>query len=248
MNEPDINTEKQSREIKLNPETVSEIYNIVKAAAAITVKSDNVKAMANKTCVIKLNDIATKDGNKIYYLRDANRITTKCSDSSIYKIQYDPNDLTIVGGSSIILYDNKISKLVERKQREEVLTVQKLYKYTSKKAADIDIIWWPHIILKDILITSSSPAIIELVNEFTKQLKYKFKENKNKLNDVLKKSNDKDINLIDINVLYNPYGYMHSHFKIGGSHNIGIEFNIDGMLVKVVDIIIHDSGASQEYD
>lgn len=104
------------------------------------------------------------------------RKTPYCIEKSKAFITYNPDDLTIVGGSALNLYDFKLESYKKKKEFE------KLVYYTTKATSDIDIVWWPRVSIPadfkeelkgssfpdatDIAIVSSSPAIIVFVKMF----------------------------------------------------------------------------------
>jgi hypothetical protein len=236
-----ITDETLSSEILSDINLIAYIYKIIKTAASYAVNSESVKKLSNKTCIIKLTESINTKGHKIYIGKNSTRTSNRCIDSESYKVEYNPDDIAIVGGSAITLYDNKISRLRERKE------LKKLQEYIIKKTSDIDIVWWPRIENQEVIITSSSSGIKELVNKFRDELQKEFDKNKEGIFEKIKSINGfNNATSLEIYVLYDEYDrYPYVHYPKGGNHNLSIQFNILNQSLKICDIIIHDSGASQ---
>lgn len=209
---------------------IAHIYTIIKNAGINTISKKSIKDNQDDVCISKVND------------EGSNRFTCKASNN--YSILYDANDIMIVGGAALNIYDYLLSDLKMRKEFGE------LEKYIKKKTSDIDIVWWPrsvhdkkgNFIDKDIVVSKSN-AIVELANQLKNELDIMFNQNRELLSSKIKKyiTNAKVTDIL--------------HFSIGlnqvipaGVWNITISFKIKEQEYKLCDIIIHDSGSSQQYD
>ena len=214
-----------SSRILSDVEIIADIYNIVKTAGLNATKKESVINSQNDTCVILANQLGV------------NRLSTECYRSGTYPVKYDSNDITIVGGAALNIYDYKLKDFKERRG------VTALEDYIKKKTSDIDIVWWPRPSTNQVIITSKSEAIIQLVEAFKIELLTDFDENKKSLEAKIKPYipgvSDSDILTILVNA---------SHVRPAGVFNINISFHIKNTILKICDIIVHDSGASQRYD
>jgi hypothetical protein len=113
-----------------------------------------------------------------------------------------------------------------------------LESFVKKMTSDIDIVWWPRSILgKNVsnnIITSQSPAIQTLASVFADILQQKFNEN---LSELTKFISDLKSILVE-----------KFETKPAGVININISFEVNNIWIKMCDILVHDSGASQRYD
>jgi hypothetical protein len=204
---------------------IAYIYDIIKKAGIRTTQNARVKEEYNNVCIIRP------------YQSGKNRVTTRCIESREYSVIYDPNDIIIVGGSALNLYDYKLTELKERR------ALSPLEEYIKKKTSDIDIVWWPRPSTDKEIIVSQSEAIVSLVEVFVMELTTEFEKNRlsilNMIKQYIPQINNSDI--LNITVTY-------KHIRPAGVYNINIIFQIKTKLLKICDIIIHDSGSSQRYD
>jgi hypothetical protein len=195
-----------------NTAIIAETYNIIRNVASETVLLEAVKSAANKTEIIELNK-----------KKKTCRLIEKTQSCNEYKLEYRPEDLTIFGGSAFALYYEKLGYNIQR------------------APSDIDIVWWPRFNNKNVIASSSSPAILELVKHFVDRLQVGF-QNAEKLHKLISPYVQPDTAKIE--VVYTK----EMHFKICGTHNIEIYIVVNDIHYKLVDIIIHDTGCSQKYD
>lgn len=213
-----------SSKILSDVEIIADIYKIVKAAGLAATNNDTVKKIHNNLCVIKP------------YQPGKTR-SAKCVLTKDYSIEYDANDITIVGGSVLNIYDYKLRALKERRG------LGVLEDYIKKKLSDIDIVWWPRPSSDKEIIISTSNAIIELVRVFQLELQKRFndaaKDLEAKIKPYITNASKADELKIDVSSF---------ETRLAGVFNINITFQIKGKTLKICDISVHDSGASQKLD
>jgi hypothetical protein len=204
------------------------IYNIIKYCGYNATQDATVLAKQNDVCLIESNipEISR-------YAECMNIIDT----TNQYTITYDANDITIIGGAALNLYDHALGGLKARRE------LKALDDYIKKKTSDIDIVWWPRPSVTNPIITSRSNAIIQLSEKFKALLKSEFDKNIDYFEKIIKKYVPDDIKseklIIDVQSFPTP---------IAGVININIVFYLNKLIFKLCDIIIHDSGLSQKYD
>ncbi len=207
-----------------NVDIIGAIYSIIKSAALEATNNDQVKREKNNVCVIKP------------YQPGITR-TAGCKDTREYSIEYNANDLMIVGGAALNIYDYALKGL---KERREIGTLEA---YLKKMTSDIDIVWWPRPSTDTEIITLKSEAIVIVLSTFTNILRNKLNEQTLKL---LKTIREKITGFMNIPMLRIDVSAFQT-FK-AGVYNINITFIIGTKILKICDIIIHDSGASQRFD
>jgi hypothetical protein len=214
-----MSTNEVSSKILSNTSIISSIYAIIKEAGLEATNDRGVRSERSNVCVIKANQPGTTR-------------MSGCTPSNNYSIEYDSNDLTIVGGAALNLYDSKLNEFKERHR------IGALEGFIKKMTSDIDIVWWPRSIsgkdVSNIIITSQSVAIQILAAIFVEILNRKFYENLPRLSEIIKGLTDFEI-----------YSF---ETRPAGVININVNFIINGTQIKMCDIIVHDSGASQRYD
>lgn len=153
-----------SRFVK-NPFNILLIYQFIKNAVIETNLDNRVIHTKNYITV------ATKHSKP-------NRSESQELRNSNYLIEYNPNDITIVGGSALNLYDILLKKIKERKEMKQ------LKSYINRETTDIDIVLWPRIStiqpfvditdMEDYIITSKSLAIKSFISVLIEKLNKEF--------------------------------------------------------------------------
>lgn len=219
--------ERLASEILSDATFIANIYTIIKDAGIIAAYQLENTPQRNKSCVLMPNEPGV------------NR-STPCANTTKFSIQYDANSLTIVGGAALNLYDYKLKDLKTRRALRE------LQEYIKKKTSDIDINWWPKPLYNnksDMIPISTSPAIIELVDNFVRELQASFDRHRDYLLRAIlphiKGGNAKDTLQIYVNK---------RHTRMAGVFNISIIFVIKDRSLKICDINVHDGGSGQLYD
>jgi hypothetical protein len=210
-------------ELLMDNRLTAMIYPLIRAAAGNGYKS-------NEVCAYPIEELATKR-------------TLQCIPSSRYIIEYNPNDLTIVGGMAFSLYDHAIRDI------KIARSLKPLKEYLTKNTSDIDMVWWPRIFDSEPqksqeIITVSSPAIDKHVENF-KEVIIGIFQNPQYIDLILEliKQSIPDIKSLTIDVKRNVT------IQAGVNHII-IYFNItyqnDTIIqLEICDISIHDGGSSQ---
>lgn len=243
------NEEELSSKILSNVDIIADIYKIVKEAGLKTTQSEDVQQFRNNTTIIRANvpNVNRSSANCKY----PGKNISNCRSSKSYYITYDVNDMMVVGGSALNIYDYLLRELKERRE------MKTLEEYIKKRTSDIDIVWWPRMvtnsagnIIDDEIVTSSSPAINKLVQVFISKLTTHFEEQKEslqtKVRKVIPNSNTDDLTIEIGGDFYEP-GKAYHNFK-SGTYNVAIKFKIKGREFKICEVLIHDSGASQQFD
>lgn len=245
--------ESLSSKILTNVNIIAEIYNIIENAGKRAVNSEVVLSSANDVNIIK-SDIAginrvTADcrGIRSYDRRNNANSNNKCIKSNDYVITYDENDIMILGGAALNVYDYLLKDFKHRRG------IAAMEEYIKRKTSDIDIAWWPKLTsnisdptkqINDEIVVSSSTAINELVNEFKRELEVEF--GKKEILDTIKEQIKLYANNVSDNEL--QFYIKHLHIYQAGVHKLEVVFNIKDYAINLVDISIHDGGASQRYD
>jgi hypothetical protein len=205
---------------------IADIYNIIKMAGLEASTDPEVIAVNKDVRVIPAN----KPGE--------NRKSVEAKQvRGTYEITYDANDITIVGGGALNIYDYKLKALKERRE------LASLEEYIKKKTSDIDIVWWPRTKTTNPIITTRSEAIIKLVLAFKTKLITKFEEKKKALESRIRPFITNATNADNLTILFEMIPVYPA-----GVFNINIMFQMKGVNLKMCDVIVHDSGASQRFD
>lgn len=249
-----------SSKILTNVEFIADVYNIVNIAAS---KALDLSSIKNKNGKIKPGvvgevNLIRKDSGKNRYSANCrapikknrrNNINSDiCIKTDNYFIVYDKNDITIVGGAALNIYDYLLK---EYKHRRGIASMEE---YIKRKTSDIDMVWWPkftgavnnpNIPITDEIVVSSSQSIMQLVANFKNTLAQELDMEDNKkrlLKQIIPflERGDNDSKLL-CKVEWMP-------FYAAGVHKIEVEFKISDISFKLIDISIHDGGASQKFD
>ena len=181
-------------------------------------------------------------------LRDKQYDSRVAEQSNDYKVLYDPQDITIVGGAALNIYDSILHPFKIRHR------IGQLDQYIKKSTADMDMTWWPTIItsvIEDWVVVSSSPAIQLAITMFEKELVSYL--NAPAINNAfvtmfgpsLKEYGTLAACRVEVENLPEP---------LAGISNISISFHLSFhdnspiLLHKLCEIAMHDGGASQKYN
>lgn len=201
---------------------IATIYSFVKEAGKRASESRNTIDNSSNVCYVSVG--ATKRTG-----------CTEIVDKRISMI-YNPNDLFIIGGAALNIYD----KLLNRKANSttRITTVDDFLK---RKTEDIDLKWWPRITLpfKGIVLTAFSKALTIFATEFEKNLNEVFIENKDDIStNIHLKYPDLELDTFEILVERLPYNKY-------GNETIKINFNIGSYTFKICEITLYDGTNSQ---
>lgn len=205
---------------------IADIYDIIKSAGLVASTERDVISAKKDVRVVPAG------------IPGQNRRTVEAKQvMDRYEVVFDANDITIVGGAALNIYDYKLRALKERRE------IGPLEDYIKKKTSDIDIVWWPRTNTKNPIIISRSEAIINLVMAFKGQLIEKFEAKKKELEVKIRPyiTNATNADLLEISFEMIPV-------YPAGVFNINVMFQMKGKMLKICDIIIHDTGSSQRYD
>lgn len=142
-------------------------------------------------------------------------------------ITYHPEDITIVGGSALMIYGQQFAAFKQRRP-----TIFRTFpEEIRRETRDVDMVWWPRLTFPTKithLFTAMSPAIVEFVEHYVQKLK----EESQKLPKQMIPG------MTDI-LVYSKF------IRLAGVHMVHIDFLFGERLVKAVDLAIHDNGNSQ---
>jgi hypothetical protein len=167
------------------------------------------------------------------------------------RIEYNPDDIVLVGGAALKIYDMEIfSKLKHRS------TINTLENFINKTTSDIDIVWWPRLINnldQSKLVNISSPIISVFVNDFVEQLNTILSDTKiEKLSDTIHTNITNVTNITNRKNKTNKVSFsvIKTIFQPAGVYNIVINLNYGDSITnyKICEIAIHDTINGQEYD
>ena len=217
-----MNVNSITSKIVANIDFVSKLYKIIKEAGGDAIKEKRIT---------DIEEVVKTDTKGITRFSPPRK-------TKDYKVEFNQNDITIVGGEALNIYDYKLNEYKSNKG------LNALEKYIKKSTSDIDIIWWPRVSTKNNgpiteIVTSRSEAIVHLATNFRKVLQAKLNENKELIVENIKPYINSDF--ITIDVAYNPYYAL-------GIISVPINITVKDNVLKLCDISIHDSGASQLYD
>jgi len=224
-----------------------------------------INSAANRTLndIARLKDASHKhqtlvlEANKPGVIR--NRIGAP---SDVYRISYNPADITLIGGSVLTIYDHLLPAFKERHD------IHSLQTYMQRKTTDIDMVWWPTIQLNDqaeylqnipliqrrliqkayapeqdpSVVLSTSPAILEVVRVFKDALNDAFQAELPTIQElVLKVLRVSEAKSFEIKI-------TQKSLEIAGTHTILISFVLNGIPIdEICQISLHDGGSSQLY-
>jgi hypothetical protein len=276
--------ESLSSKILTNVPFIAEIYTLVTDAADRALKDKFVTSVSKDVNIVRagipdVNRYTAKCRGAFQKINRNVNNSNKCIKTNSYLIEYDKNDIMIVGGAALNIYDYLLK---EFKNRRGIAAMEE---YIKKKTSDIDIVWWPKLTatiknpkvpIQNEIVVSSSQAIENLVSKFREELVLEFKKNSvkqnllnqikpylgntesNKSNNVSGNTESNKSNNVNGNNVNSNKASANTDslvikvnwlpFYAAGVHKVEVEFYIGGQVLKMLDISIHDSGASQKFD
>jgi hypothetical protein len=204
-----MNVHHDISEVLSNIEVIQEIYQIVKDSANSTMK--------------QLKDTNQELSVMMPYQKGINRAISECLQTTKCSIRYDPNHLTIIGSAAYAIYHSLFHN-----SHDNISPI---------KIKDIDINWWPILSSNDVVVTSKSKYIMQMISIFVNTLDMAFSTNH-----IMKQ--------FIPHVENNTCSMMirHYHTWKAGVFNIEILLKINNDIHKICDINVHDGGSSQRYD
>ena len=154
------------------------------------------------------------------------------------RIEYHPDDICVYGGAALTLYDHVLRGL-KRKHN-----IKSLEHYLRKKTTDIDMIWWPRSQRSNVIFTSQSPAIIELVKRFAHELHGICEQQQPTLLSLFQDTLQATHTVRTLSNL----GVTHEHIVPAGVHKVKFMCKLDNIPMDLCEISIHDTGSSQLFD
>jgi len=220
-------------QLLLKKDLIRVLYLFIQIAAAEATSSESVTENSTNTCAYPIGALASSRKNE-------------CSETERYHVSYHPEDILIVGGVAISLYDEAISGI-----KLEYHNTSTLQRYVEKDTTDIDMVWWPRIKdttphLEENVVTINSQAISSLIAAYIGTLKSKFTDNS--IIDIIKMSLPRihqDITLVRIEVEESTIAIGAGVKKILIYFIITIPENQTEIKLEICDISIHDGASSQ---
>jgi hypothetical protein len=208
-----------------NDEFVPYMYSIIQNAGRAATESDEVKSNIHNVCVIP----------KGTRYRTNYTVSRENAD---YTLEYNADDILIVGGVVLNLYDRLLSVKENSTRR-----ISSLKEFLKRETLDIDMKWWPRVTSPDgKIITSFSQALRKLTTIFNNNLASTLKEKVGEINEKVKEVlSSYDIGKFDIKTELLPY-------IIFGNETITIKFIINSIEIKICEIAIYDGGNSQTFN
>jgi len=230
---------KKSQEIAsqllLEKNFIRMLYLWIQDAAVKATRTKSVIDDSRKTCALPIGTLATER-------------TKPCSITERYHITYHPEDILIVGGVAISLYDEAISGIKISKYQN----TNTLRDYLQKDTTDIDMVWWPRFNgntpqMDNHVVTINSPAISTLVSTYISELTTIFTNQKAiELIESELHAIHADITLVRIEVKESVFGISAGTKKVLIQFIITVpEMNQKELILEMCDISIHDGASSQ---
>jgi hypothetical protein len=213
---------------------VRELYKIIQNAAVNATTSKSVIDDSHNTCAYPIGSPALSR-------------TDECSISKRYHVSYHPEDILIVGGMAVSLYDEAISGIKSRYHNTSTLQ-----RYVEKDTTDIDLVWWPRIkdttpYIEENVVTINSPAISTLVTKYVSELNMILTNKKDiEIIENIIHGIRPDITLVRIEIEESSIGIKAGAKKILIYFIITIPENQTEIKLEICDISIHDGASSQK--
>jgi hypothetical protein len=221
-----VETKKLSSELLTNLNVTSCVYLLIKSAAK---RIHDKMTKRNQTCAYPIGTIAT------------NRQQV-CAISTRYQMEYHPDDIVVVGGIAMALYD---AIMQDSKQAYAIPY------YLSRNTSDIDMVWYPRITDNEPttsyeVLTIRSPAMEEHVVRLEEEMKQVFREKSIIMNNIVYniKNIIPHIMTVRLTVGHSDAGLL------AGVHKILIFCTLmytdhTTITFELCDLSIHDGGSSQ---
>jgi len=225
-----VDRKKLSSHLLTNLDVTSCIYLLIKGAAK-SVYDDPKMTKRNQTCAYPIGTPATNR-------QQIGVITTR------YWMEYHPDDIVIVGGMAVALYDALIQ------QNTRACGIQSL-PYVNNNTSDIDMVWYPRITDTEPdrvyeVLTMRSPAMEEHVMRLEEAIKQAIQDN----------------SIVRDNIVYiikNKIPHVESVQLMVEKSNTGLLAGAHKILIvciltytdhttitfELCDLSIHDGGSSQ---
>jgi hypothetical protein len=230
----DIETKQIASQLLLEKDLILTLYTLIQASAGRATINESVIADENKTCAYPIDTPASSRRNH-------------CTDATMtdrFTVKYNPEDLLIVGGVAVQLYDLSITGIKQRRYAHNVSTLRN---YLQKDTSDMDMVWWPRITdhrpENEMVVTINSPAIISLVTSFKDNLEEIFERGIDIIRYLVNNARP-DITLESIAIVESELGIS------AGARKVLLYFNIDiqgrKLRLEMCDISIHDGASGQK--
>ena len=215
--------------IVANPQFVSYIYGAI-------VRKAGQNAAANRHFFNHKNLCIVEHRSNV-----ESRLRANCDEDLAkafqLKIQYDPDDITIVGGTALNLYSSLLNSRYSIPLTDSNTKTYKSYMETD----DIDMVWWPSI--PPMLAaghTVLSKGLHNFCEDFVEEINNKLRENRRDLEGFVEYALKRPVTL-DLNCTLSDYLDI-------GVNTATIIFKINGTPYKIAEIMIHDGFSSQRND
>ena len=221
-----VDTKKLSSELLTNLNVTSCVYLLVKSAAK---RIHDKMTKRNQTCAYPIGSFAT------------NRQQV-CAISLRYQMEYHPDDLIVVGGIAMALYD------VSMQDSRQAYGIPS---YLRRNTSDIDIVWYPRIIDNEPstsyeVLTIRSPAMEEHVVRLEEAMKQILQEKSIYMNNIVYNIKNTIPHIVSVRL---TVGHSDAGL-LAGVHKILIFCTLmytdhTTITFELCDLSIHDGGSSQ---
>lgn len=213
------------------PEFIAKLYGILRAAAKSL--GDTQKAYFSDASKLVIASTDKKGQNRfaLKALSDLGSVDPKA-----IRLEYNPEDITLIGGSTLVLLDEKYGE-----QIQSSTNMDRLLDYTKVQTEDIDLVWWPRLASENYYVLSRSPAIERMCEDFKNAITKELNTKRDSIVNGLKMYYKKGISIFKISVvLVNSMEF--------GVNQITISFTLNDTPYKVCEISVHDNGSGQVFN
>ena len=231
--------EELSKKIVNNITYLQKLYNTVFEAAhdiTVQVNQDDDKLFIEYGTKSRTKRVAENTRN--FDVINTNEVES----AKDIKIEYNPNNICITGGSALTVYDYYLKEYITAKE------LQTLESMTGRKTPDIDMVWWPTYNNPKYAIISAS----DIIHNFALRVK-----------DSIERYFIRDFVMADIKIgdeiysiaedgiiIQDNFGLSESYPRIEGykygTHQINVIFKFtNGIKCKLIDLSIYDTASNQ---
>jgi hypothetical protein len=206
-----MDTDELSSKIISNPEYLTELYSLIIAAAKLS-KTNNGLA--------KIFVPFNTEGQ----IRFSVKKGEKGEKDDTNKIEYNTDDITIIGGAATMIYENYNTDS----------TIESI----KRKTLDMDIVWWPRVSGPK-TITHAIVSKSEIIKDFVEQVK-------NNLENTFKALNGRKYIIDDAEYTIKEVNIQHKMAVGYGTNQMTIILKLEsGESINVIDFSIYDSASAQ---
>jgi hypothetical protein len=228
-----------SKKIVNNITYLEKLYNTVFEAAhdiTVQINQDDDKLFIEYGTKSRIKRVAENTRN--FDVENTNEVES----SKDIKIEYNPNNICITGGSALTVYDYYLKEYITAKE------LQTLESMTSRKTPDIDMVWWPTYNNPKYAIISASDMIhnfaLRVKDSLERYFINNFKNTDIKIGTEIYRIAGDGIIIQDNFSL--PVSYPKIEGYKYGTHQLNVIFKFtNGVKCKLIDLSIYDTASNQ---